>query len=191
MALPTTLLIAIERLRRDHYTLLRHYRGLHAPIIDIGLIDSAIQQVALDRIAFAKEFVASATDMLAGSPDEMDFRNATSRGYYAVHHTLRAVLLFDLRADTYGHSEAISDFLKRMKDDPALKTKADVAGINQTTLKDLLLNRQLADYHYYGSSNPSEPKVEFASIGPQAVHFADEIVVQMEEYLQDRIAGKY
>ena len=130
MALPITLLIAVERLKRDENTLLRHYSRLHAPTVDIGLIDSAVQQVVLDRIAFAKEFVASAKDMLAGTPGIMDFRNATSRGYYAVHHTLRAVLLFDLKADTYGHSEAIEDFVKRMRAIPALRAKADAVWHN-------------------------------------------------------------
>ena len=64
-------------------------------------------------------------------------------------------------------------------------------GIIETTLLELLHNRHLADCHYYGSSNPSEATVNFSVIGPQAVNFADNVVVKMEEYLQDRIAGKY
>ena len=191
MAFPTTLLIAIERLKQDENALLRRYGGLHAPIVDIMLIDSAVQQVVLDRIAFAKDFVASARDMLTGTPNVIDFRNATSRAYYAVHHTLRAVLLFDLKADIYGHAESIEIFVRRMNGIPPLRAKANAASITEATLLEILHRRHLADYHCYGSSDPLEPPVDFSVIAPQALSFSDTVVVKMEEYLQDRIAGTY
>jgi hypothetical protein len=191
MALPSSLLIAVERLRQDENALLRRYSVLHAPTVDTVVIDAAVQQVVLDRIRFAKEFITSARDMLAGTPSTMDFRNTTSRAYYAVHHTLRAVLLYDLKADTYGHVESINDFVKRMNHMPALKAKADAAGITKDALLAILHRRHLADYHYYGSAEPFEEPVDFSVIGPEAARFAETAVGKMEEYLKDRIAGRY
>ena len=101
----------------------------------------------------------SAQDMLAGTPGEMDYRNATSLAYYAIHHALRAVLLFDVKADTYGHNEFIEAFAKRMSRTPALRAKADAAGITEADLLNVLHHRHLADYHCYGSPNrPNRPR---------------------------------
>ena len=51
MAVPLKLLIAVARLKHDENVLLRQYSSHHTATIDIGLIDSAIQQVTLNRIA--------------------------------------------------------------------------------------------------------------------------------------------
>ena len=191
MAVPIKLLIAVSRLKHDENVLLRQYSSHHAPTIDISLIDAAIQQAVLDRIKFANDFVVSAENMLAGTPGEMDFRNATSRSYYGIHHALRAVLLFDRNSDSYGHVEAIEDFVALMNKLPALKAKSNTAGITNQTLNDALHRRHLADYHFYGSMEPEEPSIDFSVICPAAVVFAKHVVKKMEEYLQDRIAGKY
>jgi uncharacterized protein (UPF0332 family) len=191
MALPTALLIAVERLKQGDNVLLRHYSRVHPPAVDTGLIDAAIQQVTLDRMTLARDFVASATAMLNGAPREVDLRNATSRAYYAIHHALRAVLLFDLKSDAYGHIESIDEFLKRARSTSSLRTKADAAAITERALLDILHHRHLADYHCYGAADPFEAPVDFSVVAPQAVKFAGDVVAKMEEYLEDRIAGKY
>lgn len=191
MALPISLLVAVERMKREENVLLRRYQRMHSSIIDTALLDAAVEQVAVDRIAFAKEFLASAKGLIAGKPAEIDLRNASSRAYYAVHHTLRAVLLYDLKADVYGHRESIEELTDLVKSSPALRVKASAAGITKTNLDDILDWRHLADYHVYGAWDPFEAPVDFSVIAPRAVVFSDGVVTKMEEYLRDRIAGLY
>ena len=54
------------------------------------------------------------------------------------------------------------------------------------------LTRKDLDPYFGSRSRVAEIlNVTFSVIAPQAVSFSNDVVIKMEEYLQDRIAGKY
>jgi len=121
----------------------------------------------------------------------MNCRNALSRGYYAVHHAIRAVLLYDLKQDCYGHSEAIEGFGGRLQAKPQLKAKlATIPGIDQK-LGELIHNRHLADYYVYGTKNPKEAPLDFDGVASGALAWISVLLIKLEEYLNDRRGKLY
>jgi len=190
MALPQSLLIEVSKLSGEENQTLRKFSQLHSQLVTTGVLDAAIDHVVTDRMAFAHDFLAHATaDLAIGG--EMSSRNALSRGYYAVHHAVRAVLLYDLKQDFFGHFEAIDSFNARLQAKPPLKAKlTSIPNIDQK-LVEMIHSRHLADYYVYGTKGPKEPALDFNAAASTALAWISVFLAKLEEYLSDRRANLY
>lgn len=115
--------------------------------------------------------------------DEMAARNAVSRAYYAAHHALRALLLFEERGDVDGHREAIEAVSDLIKRNPAVRAKLGERGDFRGRMQEMLEQRHLADYYPYGASAPKEEPADFAALAVAAVQYARQVVEKTNEYI--------
>lgn len=181
------LLIYCSLLRKAQYKQLRDLATLHHGAVDIVQVEKAIRAGVDKRLKLAQQFLQFADSLLpASGTDDMAARNAVSRAYYATHHALRALLLFEERGDIDGHREAIeaaSDLIKR---NSAVRAKLGERDDFRSQMQELLEQRHLADYYPYGASAPKEEPVDFASLATAAVQFARHIVEKTNEYISQK-----
>ena len=101
-----------------------------------------VAKVSLDRVALGAALHRQARATLHGSP--RSFRNAISRGYYAMYQTFRGVVFYVNRGDDFEAHSKLSQHLP--KDFPQV-------GYWANALKDARLERNRADYEPYPRSD--------------------------------------
>lgn len=137
------------------------------------------------RLKLAQDFLTFSENQTSalGVDAEMAGRNAVSRAYYAVHHAVRALLLFEERGDVDGHREAIEAVSALLKRNPAVRSKLGDSEEFRAAFLDLLDRRHLADYYPYGTNAPNEAPLDFVQAGLEAVLFAKRVVGKTMEYI--------
>ena len=170
MSLP--FLIYCSLLRRAQYYQLRNLSDIHQGAVDVAEIDKAMREGVAKRLALANEFLLFSEYLVSsGASSEIANRNAVSRAYYAVHHAIRALLLFEERGDVDGHSESIKAACDLLKRNSAARNKLGDMGDFRLNMRNLLDQRHLADYYPYGTNAPSEAALDFAQAAQEAVKF--------------------
>jgi uncharacterized protein (UPF0332 family) len=107
----------------------------------------AVEDVCLDRLVRADNCLKVAKMMFVGA-DEEALRITVGRTYYSIHHSLRAIALYQNKWDPDGHEASIQEFKTLLKDKPfcnrsGLKTDAWEA------VAEARSNRHVADYSPY------------------------------------------
>ena len=138
----------------------------------------------------AEQFLLFSEGLVSGSSDEIANRNAVSRAYYAVHHAIRALLLFEERGDIDGHSESIKAICDLLKRNPAARSKLGETKDFCSNIRRLIEQRHLADYYPYGSNASNETPLDFAMAAQEAVNFARHTVEKTKEYITLKEKGK-
>lgn len=122
MSLP--FLIYCSLLKKAQYRQLRDLSDVHYGAVDMTGVDQAMREGVEKRLTLAQEFLAFSESLLSsGTGSEIANRNAVSRAYYAVHHAVRALLLFEERGDVGGHRESIEAVYALLKRNPAVRSK--------------------------------------------------------------------
>jgi uncharacterized protein (UPF0332 family) len=123
-------------------TIQYHKEGVSLEADSAQTIDQIMLKVAADRWHLATRHRATANRLMNGDPPS--FRDAVSRYYYAMYHSLRACLFSYHRGD---------DFQKHS--DLPLNIPPDFdPGVNwEQTIKNARLTRNRADYDLYPKSN--------------------------------------
>lgn len=101
-------------------------------------VDEIVGRVTLDRIRFGVRLLNSAQRLLLLRPPE--YRQTTSRGYYAMYHIVRAVVFFVVGGDDHEKHSALPDHIPSDFPNHALW---------QNKLKNARLERNRADYEPY------------------------------------------
>lgn len=105
-------------------------------------VHEIVGRVTLDRIQFGVRLLQSAQRLIRLRPQEC--RQATSRGYYAMYHIMRAVVFFVVGGDDHEKHSVLPDHIP--SDFPN-------QGHWQNRLKNARLERNRADYEPYPSSD--------------------------------------
>lgn len=159
-------LLGISKANRN--TLNGFKAGVHLTSASGRSIIDLQHQACADRLGLAREFLAAADRMMRSRPPM--FRMALGRYYYAMYHTMRAVVYFDNEGDDHeAHSKlpthAPGDFTQK--------------AYWENELKDARLRRNEADYDPYPSGD--------AEFGKTAKHLrgqAHQLVGESTKYLK-------
>ncbi|MGI4789818.1 MAG: HEPN domain-containing protein [Janthinobacterium lividum] len=177
-------LVYCSLLKKGQYRQLRDLADVHSGAVDLTGIDQAMRDGVEKRLAFAQEFLSFSENLLfSGIGSEIESRNIVSRAYYAVHHAVRALLLFEERGDVDGHRESIEAVCALLKRNSAARSKLGSMEDFRTEFLDLLDRRHLADYYPYGTNSPNEATLDFAQAAQEAVQFAHRVVEKTREYI--------
>lgn len=143
------------------------------------------------RLTLAREFLSFSEGLISsGSVNEIASRNAVSRAYYAVHHAVRALLLFEERGDVDGHRDSVEAVHALLKRNAAARSKLGSAEDFRAEFLVLLERRHLADYYPYGTNAPKEVPLDFSQAAQAATQFARRVVEKTNEYIMMKEAGK-
>lgn len=187
MALP--FLIYCSLLKKAQYASLRELDNLSPGLVDLAAVNQAINVSVEQRMLLARDFLTFSQNLVTlTTEDEMANRNAVSRAYYAVHHAVRALLLFEERGDVDGHREAIEAVCALLKRNPAVRSKLGETQVFREAFLDLLDRRHLADYHPFGTNVPNEAPLDFAKAAQEAIDFAQKVVEKADEYIAQKEA---
>jgi uncharacterized protein (UPF0332 family) len=105
-------------------------------------VDDIVDRATLDRIGFGVRLLKSAQRLLRARPPE--YRQTTSRGYYAMYHIMRSVVFFVVGGDDHEKHSELPDHIP-----PDFPNHA----MWQNRLKNARLERNRADYEPYPSSD--------------------------------------
>ena len=105
MSLP--FLVYCSLLKRAQYKDLRDLANVHYGAVDITRVDQAMRDSIEKRLELAEQFLSFSQGLPSGNSSEIANRNTVSRAYYAAHHAVRALLMFEERGNVEGHREAI------------------------------------------------------------------------------------
>ena len=108
----------------------------------------AIEEACLDRLIRAGGCLDLANRLFSAAADEETLRAAISRAYYSVHHSLRAMALWQNKWDPDGHEETIGQLKRLLKDKPF----RNQTGLDEDTYDRVIearTNRHIADYSPY------------------------------------------
>ncbi|MGD0091027.1 MAG: HEPN domain-containing protein [Planctomycetota bacterium] len=92
-----------------------------------------IPDVVVDRLIMATDFLKAAQQLVKNAASDADYRGAVNRGYYSIHHAIRAMMLSHKHYETDGHAEAITE-LKSLLVDAATRNRC---GLTQDIIKDI------------------------------------------------------
>ncbi len=182
-------LVYCSLLRTSQYKSWRELTAIKPDAVDMDAVDQAIRQGVEKRLALAEQFLAFSESLISGAGSEIANRNAVSRAYYAVHHAVRALLLFVESGDVDGHRDSINDIYNLLKRNPALRSKLGEAEKFRTEILELLTRRHLADYYPYGTSAPNEAPLEWEQAAQEALQFARRVVGKTREFINLKEAG--
>lgn len=182
-------LIYCSLLKKAQYKDLRDLANVHYGAVDITRVDQAMREGIEKRLELAEQFLSFAERLSLGNSNEIAHRNAVSRAYYAAHHAIRALLMFEERGDVDGHREAIASAFSLLDRNPAARSKLGDAKPFRADFIELLERRHLADYYPYGTDAPNEAPLDFAQAAQEAVQFARRVVEKTNEYIKLKEAG--
>lgn len=189
MSLP--FLIYCSLLKKAQYRQLRDLDDVQHGAVDMAGVEQAMRAGVDKRLALAQEFLSFSESLLSSEAGgEIADRNAVSRAYYAVHHVVRALLLFEERGDIDGHRESIEAVCALLKRNAAARSKLGSTEEFRSAFLDLLERRHLADYYPYGANAPNEAPLDFGPAAQEAVQFARRVVEKIVEYIALKEAGK-
>lgn len=125
---------------------------------------SAATDVCIDRLIRADSCLKLAQELITAVSDEEHHRAAIGRAYYSIHHSLRALLLWQNKWDPDGHEETIKQFKELLKD----KAFRDLAGLLEDDWEQVAEarnNRHVADYSPYDRQREPEKGIVHISGG--------------------------
>ena len=182
MSLP--FLVYCSLLKRAQYKDLRDLANVHHGVVDITRVDQAMRDGIERRLELAEQFLLFSERLSLESSGEIANRNAVSRAYYAAHHAVRALLMFEERGDVDGHREAIKASSALLKRNRAAESKSGNPDKFRDDFEELLNRRHLADYYPYGANAPNEAPLDFAQAAPEAIQFARRVVENTRDYIK-------
>jgi len=194
------LLVRYARLKKAERNALYELSVKNSPVLvlDRAALKGHLDQVVNDRLAFSQRFVACSARHLAsagssGIPDpEMDMRMALGRAYYAAHHALRALHVELTEWDPDGHKETVVAIGELCKTDSRIGPRFSWLGTVDLSdaIADLLEERHVADYHFYGRDVGRTAAIDFMVRAPQAHTLAQNIVETVSVIIADNRSGK-
>lgn len=189
MSLP--FLIYCSLLTKTQYASLRVLAGVNPSAVDTSAIDQAMRDAVRKRMELAQDFLRFSKGLVSPgeAADQMAARNAVSRAYYAAHHAMRALLLFEERGDVDGHREAIEAVYALLKRNPGARSRIGEADEFRRSVLDLLDQRHLADYYPYATNAPNEPPADFVSLAQTAMNFSRRVVQGTADYISLKESG--
>lgn len=187
MSLP--FLVYCSLLKRAQYKDLRDLANVHYGAVDIIRVDQAMRDGIEKRLELAEQFLLFSEGLSSGNSSEIANRNTVSRAYYAAHHAVRALLMFEERGNVDGHREAIEAAFSLLGRNPAVRSQLGDAKSFRADFTELLERRHLADYHPYGTDAPNEVPLDFAQAAQEALQFAGRVVEKTREYIRLKEAG--
>ena len=104
-----------------------------------------IEPVVLNRMMLAQGALEVARMLLAQPQTEAVLRAVINRAYYAIHHSIRAIMLYKYQSEADGHEEAIKELENLLKD----KTDRARCGLDEFFFERAIEardNRSIADY---------------------------------------------
>jgi uncharacterized protein (UPF0332 family) len=121
---------------------------------------SAVEEVAIDRLVRADgclqvaKLLHTASLGVAGSEE---LRGAASRAYYSIHHSIRAMCLWQNKWDPDGHEESIRELKKLLTENTFLHRTGLARGV-LAEVNEARENRHVADYSPYDfqRNNPGD-----------------------------------
>ena len=161
--------------------------------VDMAAVDQAIRETVEERLSLADDFLLFSEGLISptGAVSDIANRNAVSRAYYAVHHAICALLLFEERGDIDGHRESIKAICDLLKRNPAARSKLGEVEDFRTEILELLNRRHLADYYPYGTNALNEGPLDFGQAAQEAVQFARRVVEKTREFINLKEAGVF
>jgi len=141
-------LVYCSLLKKAQYRNWRDLAAVNPGVVDMAAVDEAIRETVEKRMRLAQDFLSFSESLVSMPPSmsEIADRNAVSRAYYAVHHAIRALLLFEERGDVDGHRESIEAACSLLKRNPAVRSKLGETEKFRAAVLGLLEQRHLADY---------------------------------------------
>ncbi len=89
-------------------------------------IRSTIVDVILERAILADGLILLAKrlrDKVSGSDSEIEYRASVGRSYYAIHHSVRAMILHECQYEEDGHSSSLKA-LKKLLDESSFRNRS-------------------------------------------------------------------
>ena len=177
-------LAEISLIKRGTHDDLQRLARLNPALVSATELNAALGRVVDDRLSFARAFLEFAQMLLTlPTPDEMTYRNAIARSYYAVHHAARALVIFIEHDDPFGHIATADAVAVATKKHPRLREALGEDGKGRILAWQSLRNR--ADYSIYGQEDASEPSLDFATKAPHTLRECEEFVSAVETYVQN------
>ena len=105
---------------------------------------SAIHEVAIQRLVRA-EACHNVALILFRLPEEESLRSAIGRAYYSIHHSIRAMILYELQFDPDGHQASI-DALAELLRDNGFRGRSGLQVADAKEISSARDNREIADY---------------------------------------------
>lgn len=191
MSLP--FLVYCSLLKRAQYKNWCDLAAVNSDAVDMAAVDQAIRETVEKRLSLAQDFLVFSEGLVspAGAVSDMANRNAVSRAYYAVHHAIRALLMFVENGDVDGHRESIKAICDLLKRNPALRSKLGEVEDFRTEILEMLNQRHLADYYPYGTNATNEGPLDFGQAAQEAVQFARRVVEKTREFIELKEAGVF
>lgn len=143
-------------------TLILYAEAIHLTSVTAKSIVQLQQQVCVDRLQMADRFIRAAEKLVRCRPPE--YRSAVSRYYYAMYHSVRAVVYFAHGGDDHQEHSTLPT-----------KLPVDFPGHNVwlNDLKDARSRRNDADYDPYPFSDAAWKSVA-SNLASQAPRLAQE-----------------
>src|SRR5262249_4999849 len=113
---------------------------------------ATVHEVALHRVIRADECLRLAQRLYDQSKDEETLRAVTGRAYYSIHHSLRAMVLYEKDYDPDGHQASIDALADLILKDSGFRARS---GLDLNAAKDISKakdNREIADYSPFDAS---------------------------------------
>jgi uncharacterized protein (UPF0332 family) len=148
MAEPLAALIYLARLNKSE---LSAVFALQNAFPRSGLFDqfqAAVEDVCIDRLIRADGCLKLAQELKSAGVEEEHLRAAISRAYYSMHHSLRALLLWQNKWDPDSHEETIKQFKEQLKD-KAFRARSGLLEDEWEQVAEARNNRHVADYSPY------------------------------------------
>lgn len=149
MAEPLETLVYVDRLQKAEMASVFTqnaafpFSGLRASL------RAAIADVCVDRLVRADGCLRLAQQLASSSgADEETLRAAISRAYYSVHHSLRAMALWQNNWDPDGHEESIKAF-RTLLEDNNFRLRSGLPEDTGERVIESRVNRHVADYSPY------------------------------------------
>ncbi len=108
---------------------------------------SAVEDVCVDKLIRADGCLRLAQSLALDTDNESQ-RAAIGRAYYSIHHSLRAMVLWQNNWDPDGHEKSIEEFRKLLKDS-AFRLQLGLPEDTGNRVVEARLNRHVADYSPY------------------------------------------
>ncbi len=133
---------------------------------------TAIQDVCIDKLIRGDGCLELAKSLAASTENESQ-RASIGRAYYCIHHSLRAMLLWQNKWDPDGHEQSIKEFGTLLQD-TTFRNRSGLPLNTEKRVTEALTNRHVADYSpYVFQRNPPGTGLISISNGawPNAVQF--------------------
>ena len=111
----------------------------------------AVEDVCLDRLIRAQGCLEVAKSLAAAAVGSEALRAAIGRGYYSVHHSIRAMCLRRNQWDPDGHGESIEQ-IRKLLGDPDFQRASGLMPEIVKEISEARDNREIADYSPYDFS---------------------------------------